>query len=82
HTEKTTAYVTLKSSVELELITKSIYDIISKNKSKEMVLTKLKQELEKMFEDFSCKTFGFTKFSNFVASIKNLTVIKNTVKLN
>ncbi|TVP85926.1 MAG: NYN domain-containing protein [Acholeplasmataceae bacterium] len=78
--EKTTTYVSLKSALEIDIISKAVYEIISRNKSKEMVLTKLKQELEKRFDNFQYKTFGFTKFSNFITSIKYLTVNKNIVK--
>ncbi|MFP4187652.1 MAG: NYN domain-containing protein [Acholeplasmataceae bacterium] len=79
--EKTTVYVSLKYPIDIETVKKAIYEIISRNKSKEMVLTKLKQELEKRLDNFHYKAFGFTKFSHFIASIEHLTVSGNNVRL-
>ncbi len=79
--EKTTVYVNLKTGISKEAIARTAYEIISRNKSKEMVLTKLKQELEKKYGDVHYKAFGFTKFSNFISSIDHLSVSKNNVRL-
>jgi uncharacterized protein (TIGR00288 family) len=79
--EKTTVYVNLKTGISKDAIAKSAYEIIARNKSREMVLTKLKQELEKKYGDVHYKAFGFTKFSNFINSIEHLSVSKNNVRM-
>lgn len=79
--DKTTAYVNLNSKISMKDISKLIVDIISKNKSKEMMLTKIKQELEKMYPDFNYQELGFTRFSKLVGGIPNVTVKNNAAKL-
>jgi uncharacterized protein (TIGR00288 family) len=79
--EKTTAYVNLLSDFDYAKIKEAIFEIIAKKRNKEMVLTKLKQELEKRFDDFKYNTFGYTKFSHFIASIEGLSVKANTVRM-
>ncbi len=79
--DKTTAYVNLSSKISMQDISKLIVDIISKNKSKEMMLTKIKQELEKMYPDFNYQELGFTRFSKLVGSIDNVVVKNNAAKL-
>ncbi len=79
--EKTTTYVTLDSKLTMTDISKSIIAIISKNKSKEMILTKIKQELEKMYPGFNYQELGFTRFSKLVGSIPSITVKNNAAKL-
>jgi len=80
-TEKTTTYVSLKPEVDLEEIKEKVYALINKNKTKQMILTKLKQELEKTYPKFEYKTYGYTKFSKFISSFSQLTVHDNLVKL-
>ncbi|MFH1694035.1 MAG: NYN domain-containing protein [Bacillota bacterium] len=79
--EKTTTYVTLDSKLTMNDITKSIVEIISKNKSKEMILTKIKQELEKLYPGFNYQELGFTRFSKLVSSIDTITVKNNAAKI-
>ncbi len=79
--DKTTTYVTLNSKLTMSDITKSIISIISKNKSKEMILTKIKQELEKMYPEFHYQELGFTRFSKLVGSIASITVKNNAAKI-
>lgn len=79
--EKTTTYVSLKSTMQKEDIMQEIVDIIQKNKSKEMMLTKIKQELEKRYPTFNYAELGFTRFSKLVSSIPNVAVSKNAAKL-
>jgi uncharacterized protein (TIGR00288 family) len=79
--EKTTAYVNLLSDFDFAKIKEAIFEIIAKKRNKEMILTKLKQELEKRFDDFKYNTFGYTKFSHFIASIEGLSVKANTVRM-
>ena len=79
--EKTTTYVSLKSTMQKEDIMQEIVDIIHKNKSKEMMLTKIKQELEKKHPTFNYAELGFTRFSKLVSSIPNVVVSKNAAKL-
>lgn len=79
--EKTTTYVSLKSTMQKEDIMQEIVDIIQKNKSKEMMLTKIKQELEKKHPTFNYAELGFTRFSKLVSSIPNVVVSKNAAKL-
>jgi uncharacterized protein (TIGR00288 family) len=80
-TEKTTTFVTLSSKLSMADISKTIINIISKNKKKSMVLTKLKQELEKQYPGFNYKELQFTRFSSLVASIEGLSVDKNAVQM-
>lgn len=79
--EKTTTYVSLKSTMQKDDIMQEIVDIIQKNKSKEMMLTKIKQELEKRHPSFNYAELGFTRFSKLVSSIPNVVVSKNAAKL-
>jgi len=79
--EKTTTYVTLNSKISMSDISKTIKSIILKNKSKEMMLTKIKQELEKMYPDFNYQELGFTRFSKLVGSIESVTVKNNAAKI-
>lgn len=79
--EKTTTYVSLTSTMQKEDIMDEIVEIILKNKSKEMMLTKLKQELEKRHPTFNYAELGFTRFSKMVSSIPNVIVSKNAAKL-
>ncbi len=79
--EKTTTYISLKSTMQKEQIMHEIVDIIHKNKSKEMILTKIKQELEKRYPSFNYAELGFTRFSKLVGSIPNIVVSKNAAKI-
>ncbi len=79
--EKTTTFVTLESKLQKHDIMQEIIEIIAQNKSKEMMLTKIKQELEKRHPDFSYQEYGFTRFSKLVSSIPEITVSKNAAKL-
>ncbi len=79
--EKTTTYVTLNSKISMNDVSKTITSIILKNKSKEMMLTKIKQELEKIFPDFNYQELGFTRFSKLVGSIDSVTVKNNAAKI-
>lgn len=79
--EKTTTYISLKSTMQKEQIMHEIVDIIHKNKSKEMMLTKIKQELEKRYPSFNYAELGFTRFSKLVGSIPNIVVSKNAAKI-
>lgn len=67
--------------MQKEDIMQEIVDIIQKNKSKEMMLTKIKQELEKRYPTFNYAELGFTRFSKLVSSIPNVAVSKNAAKL-
>ncbi len=80
-TEKTTTYVNLDSKQTMKEVSVAIIEIISKNKSKEMMLTKIKQELEKRFIGFHYQELGFTRFSKLVASISSITVKNNAAKI-
>jgi hypothetical protein len=62
-------------------ITREIVEIIQTNKSKEMMLTKIKQELEKRHPSFNYAELGFTRFSKLVASIPEVSVSKNAAKI-
>jgi uncharacterized protein (TIGR00288 family) len=79
--DKTTTFVTLKSKLQKQDIVEEIMEIISQNKSKEMMLTKIKQELEKRYPDFSYQELGFTRFSKLVSSIPEISVSKNAAKI-
>lgn len=79
--EKTTTYVSLKSTVGRDIIMQEIIDIISTNKSKEMILTRLKQELEKRHPSFNYQELGFTRFSKLVSSIDGVQVVNNSAKI-
>ncbi|HAX02378.1 MAG: hypothetical protein A2Y45_03690 [Tenericutes bacterium GWC2_34_14] len=79
--EKTTTYVSLKPSMQKEEIMNEIVEIIQTNKSKEMMLTKIKQELEKRHPSFNYAELGFTRFSKLVSSIPHVLVSKNAAKL-
>lgn len=79
--EKTTTFVTLTSKISIEDISKSIIEIISKNKRKEMILTKIKQELEKKYPGFSYQELGFTRFSKLVESVHEVSVNLNSAKI-
>ncbi|HOI85997.1 MAG TPA: NYN domain-containing protein [Acholeplasmataceae bacterium] len=79
--EKTTTYVSLKSTIEKDQIMHEIIDIIKTNKSKEMMLTKIKQELEKRHPTFSYQELGFTRFSKLVSSIPDVSVSKNAARI-
>ena len=79
--EKTTTYVSLKSTMQKEDIMQVIVEIIKTNKSQEMMLTKIKQELERRYPSFNYAELGFTRFSKLVSSIPNVVVSKNQAKL-
>ena len=79
--EKTTTYVSLKPSMQKEEIVNEIVEIIQTNKSKEMMLTKIKQELEKRHPSFNYAELGFTRFSKLVSSIPHVLVSKNAARL-
>ena len=79
--EKTTTYVSLKPSMQKEEIMNEIVEIIQTNKSKEMMLTKIKQELEKRHPSFNYAELGFTRFSKLVSSIPHVLVSKNAARL-
>ncbi|PKK93112.1 MAG: hypothetical protein CVV61_06340 [Tenericutes bacterium HGW-Tenericutes-6] len=79
--EKTTTFVTLTSKLSLKDVSKSIVEIISKNKRKEMILTKIKQELEKKYPGFSYQELGYTRFSKLVESVPEVTVNQNSAKI-
>ncbi|MDI6452719.1 NYN domain-containing protein [Peloplasma aerotolerans] len=79
--EKTTTFVTFYTKMNMKDVTKAIIDIISMNKSKEMILTKIKQELEKIYPEFNYQELGFTRFSKLVGSIDSITVKNNAAKL-
>ncbi|MDO9629221.1 MAG: NYN domain-containing protein [Acholeplasmataceae bacterium] len=79
--EKTTTFVNFSSKLSMKDISKAIVEIISKNKSKEMILTKVKQELEKKYPEFNYQELGFTRFSKLVSSIEDVTVKSNSAKL-
>ncbi|HNZ50547.1 MAG TPA: NYN domain-containing protein [Bacilli bacterium] len=75
--EKQTPYVVLKTKLSLKDIGEVIIQIINRNKKKEMMLTKIKEELEKMNPDFDFQELGFTRFSKLVASVKGVFVKDN-----
>ncbi|MDY0075205.1 MAG: NYN domain-containing protein [Acholeplasmataceae bacterium] len=79
--EKTTTYVSFKTTLKKEDIMNEIVEIITTNKSKEMMLTKIKQELERRHPSFSYAELGFTRFSKLVSSIPLVTVSKNAAKI-
>lgn len=79
--EKTTSYVTLVTTTSIKDIHAAIISIISKNKSKEMILTRIKQELEKKYKGFDYQELGFTRFSRLVGSIDGVIVKHNTAKI-
>jgi uncharacterized protein (TIGR00288 family) len=80
-TEKTTTFVNLISKISMDTISKAIVDIVSKSKKKEMLLTNIKNELEKAFPDFNYMELGFSRFSKLVSSIETLTVKDNAAKI-
>lgn len=67
----------LKTKLSLKDIGEVIIQIINRNKKKEMMLTKIKEELEKMNPDFDFQELGFTRFSKLVASVKGVFVKDN-----
>lgn len=79
--EKTTSYVTLNSRISIKDIQASIIEIISMNKRKEMILTRIKQEMEKRYPGFDYEELGFTRFSRLVGSIDSVEVKNNTAKI-
>lgn len=81
-TEKTTTFVNLTSKISMDAVSKAIIEIVSKTKKKEMLLTNIKNELEKSNPEFNYQELGFSRFSKLVSSIPSLTVKDNTAKLN
>jgi len=79
--DKTTTYITLDTKNARADVEKAIIDIISQNKSKEMMLTKIIQELAKKFPGFNYQEFGFTRFSKFISSIESIVVKNNAAKI-
>jgi len=79
--EKTTTYVSLTTTLQKADIMDEIVEIIKKNKSKEMMLTKIKQELEKKHPTFNYAELGFTRFSKLVSSVPHVVVNNNSAKL-
>lgn len=79
--EKTTVFITLLSKLDIHQIAKEITEIISKNKSKEMLLTKIKQALEKKYPDFDYQELGYTKFSKLASDIPGIKVKQNVAKI-
>ena len=79
--EKTTTFVNFSSKLSMKDISKAIKEIISQNKSKEMILTKIKQELEKKYPEFNYQELGFTRFSKLIGSIDDIAVKSNSAKL-
>ncbi len=81
-TEKTTTFVNLISKISMDTISKAIIEIISKTKKKEMLLTNIKNELEKVYPDFNYMELGFSRFSKLVSSIDSVSVKDNAAKIN
>lgn len=79
--EKTTSYVTLNTKVSKKDVEQAIISIISRNKSREMILTKIKQELEKLYPSFDYQEYGYTRFNKLVSSINKVSVSQNKAKL-
>lgn len=79
--ENKTIYVELESVITKKQVSETIYEIISRNQSKKMKLSKLINEITKVHHDFDYKTYGFTKFSRFLSSIKDLKVYQGNVTL-
>ncbi|MGD9887444.1 MAG: NYN domain-containing protein [Bacilli bacterium] len=75
--EKQTPYVVLNSKLNLKDISEVIVAIVGASKKKEMMLTKVKEELEKKYPDFHYQELGFTRFSKLVSSIDRLYVKDN-----
>jgi DUF1009 family protein len=73
--------VEFKSGLNFDEIAKKVVEIVNDQKTKKMLLSQLKQELEEVFLGFNYKEFGFSQFGKFIASIKEVSVNNNWVKL-
>jgi hypothetical protein len=47
-----------------------------------MLLTNIKNELEKVYPDFNYMELGFSRFSKLVSSIDSVSVKDNAAKIN
>lgn len=74
--EDTTTYVSIEIPSKRE-IDKLIENIISRNKSKKMKLSKLMQEIQKEYPSFDYKNYGFSRFKKYLFSNNNIKVTKN-----
>jgi uncharacterized protein (TIGR00288 family) len=75
-------YVELRTKIDAKDIGLKVIEIIEQNKTHEMDLNKLKAELEKAMTGFNFKEYGFSQFSKFISSIKDVSVVKNKAKLS
>ncbi len=79
--DKKANFVRIKPQLTEDVLKDVIFKIISRNKSKEMALPKLKQELDRQYPAFSYQVYGFTKFSGFIQSLGAFTIHQNKVRL-
>lgn len=79
--EKSSQFVELKSICNYDDVSKECLKILQNKSNHQMKLTKLKQELEKKFENFDYRTLGFTTFSKLIKNIDGLSVVDEVVSL-
>lgn len=63
-----------------DYLEKEICSMVDSNDSEYALLSSIKDKLCKKYPDFDERTYGFTKFSNFVRSMKSLKVEKSKDK--
>ncbi len=73
--------VEFKSGLSFDEIANKVIEVVSSQKTNKMLLTQLKPEIEEYFPGFSYKEFGFSQFGKFIASIKQVNVNNQWVKL-
>jgi uncharacterized protein (TIGR00288 family) len=73
--------VEFKSGLSFDEIAKKVVEIVSSQKTTKMLLSQLKAEVDESFPGFSYKEFGFSQFGKFIASIKQVSVNNQWVKL-
>ncbi|MCK9235669.1 MAG: NYN domain-containing protein [Acholeplasmataceae bacterium] len=74
--------VEFHSGIQMETIVEETLKILTKQKEKKMLLTKLKKQLEATFSGFNYKEYGYSQFGKFIGSIKQVTVNSQWVHLN
>ncbi len=79
--DKKANFVRVKPHFDLDAVKEAILELLLQNKSKEMALPKLKQEIDQRYPTFSHQVYGFTKFSGFVASLGSFSIHQNKVRL-
>ncbi len=70
-----------KEDDDINMIEKKIFIILRSNNGKLDNMSALRRELEHRIPDFDIKRYGYSKFSNFIKSFKNLHVEGNVVTI-